>query len=75
MSGAYLPIPLERQTESKAQTMKIKSTDEGRSDAALAHGLARMALGLNIAVHGYGRLPNITVRFDRFSLDGLRRRR
>jgi thiosulfate dehydrogenase [quinone] large subunit len=59
VSGAYLPIPLERQTESKTQTMKIKSTDEGQSDAALAHGLARVALGLSIAVHGYSRLPNI----------------
>ncbi len=39
--------------------MKNKSTDEARFDAALAHGLARMALGLNIAIHGYGRLPDL----------------
>jgi thiosulfate dehydrogenase (quinone) large subunit len=40
--------------------MKNKSTEEARFDAALAHGLARVALGLNIAIHGYGRLPNLT---------------
>jgi hypothetical protein len=28
-------------------------------DAALAHGLARLALGLNIAIHGYSRLPHL----------------
>jgi hypothetical protein len=39
--------------------MKIEITDEARFDAALAHGLARVALGLNIAMHGYGRLPNL----------------
>jgi thiosulfate dehydrogenase (quinone) large subunit len=40
--------------------MKNESTGEARFDAALAHGLARVALGLNIAIHGYGRLPNLT---------------
>ena len=39
--------------------MKIGSNAEARFDAALAHGLARVALGLNIAVHGYSRLPNL----------------
>jgi hypothetical protein len=39
--------------------MKIGSNEEVGFDAALAHGLARAALGLNIAVHGYGRLPNL----------------
>ena len=39
--------------------MKNESTDEAGFDAALAHGLARVALGLNIAIHGYGRLPNL----------------
>ena len=39
--------------------MKNESTDEARFDAALAHGLARVALGLNIAIHGYSRLPNL----------------
>ena len=32
--------------------MKNESTDEARFDATLAHGLARVALGLNIAIHG-----------------------
>jgi thiosulfate dehydrogenase (quinone) large subunit len=36
------------------------ATHEGGLDAALAHGVARLALGLNIAMHGYGRLPNLT---------------
>jgi thiosulfate dehydrogenase [quinone] large subunit len=40
--------------------MKIESTREAGFDAGLAHGLARVALGLNIAIHGYGRLPNLT---------------
>jgi hypothetical protein len=39
--------------------MKNEKTDEAPFDAALAHGLARVALGLNIAMHGYGRLPNL----------------
>jgi thiosulfate dehydrogenase (quinone) large subunit len=39
--------------------MKNETTDEWGFDAALAHGLARVALGLNIAMHGYGRLPNL----------------
>jgi len=39
--------------------MKNESTDEARFDAALAYGLARVALGLNIAIHGYSRLPNL----------------
>ena len=39
--------------------MKNERTDEAAFDAALAHGLARLALGLNIAMHGYGRLPNL----------------
>jgi len=39
--------------------MKNESTDEAGFDAALSHGLARLALGLNIAVHGYSRLPNL----------------
>ena len=39
--------------------MKHSSTDEAGFDAALAHGLARVALGLNIAIHGYSRLPNL----------------
>jgi thiosulfate dehydrogenase [quinone] large subunit len=40
--------------------MKNERTDEAPFDAALAHGLARLALGLNIAMHGYGRLPNLS---------------
>ena len=39
--------------------MKNERTDEAEFDAALAHGLARVALGLNIAMHGYSRLPNL----------------
>ena len=39
--------------------MKNQSTDEPGLDAALAHCLARVALGLNIAMHGYSRLPNL----------------
>jgi uncharacterized membrane protein YphA (DoxX/SURF4 family) len=44
---------------SSKHRMKDESTDEARFDAALAHGLARVALGLNIAIHGYTRLPNL----------------
>jgi thiosulfate dehydrogenase [quinone] large subunit len=40
--------------------MTNRGTREDGFDAALAHGLARVALGLNIAMHGYGRLPNLT---------------
>ena len=40
--------------------MRNESTKAPGFDAALAHGLARLALGLNIAMHGYGRLPNLT---------------
>lgn len=29
------------------------------SDHALAHGLARLGLGVNIALHGFTRLPNL----------------
>ena len=29
-------------------------------DKALAHGLARLGLGVNIALHGFGRLPNLS---------------
>ena len=39
--------------------MRNESTKEAGFDAALAHGLARLALGLNIAMHGYSRLPNL----------------
>ena len=39
--------------------MKNDGTAEAEFDAALAHGLARVALGLNIAMHGYGRLPHL----------------
>ena len=39
--------------------MNNESTDEVGLDPALAHGLARVALGLNIAMHGYSRLPNL----------------
>jgi thiosulfate dehydrogenase [quinone] large subunit len=39
--------------------MKNESTREAGFDAALSHCLARLALGLNIAVHGYSRLPNL----------------
>jgi thiosulfate dehydrogenase [quinone] large subunit len=39
--------------------MKNDSIDKAGFDAALAHGLARVALGLNIAMHGYSRLPNL----------------
>ena len=38
---------------------KNESPDEAGIDAALSHCLARLALGLSIAVHGYGRLPNL----------------
>jgi thiosulfate dehydrogenase [quinone] large subunit len=31
--------------------------DEGGFDPPTAHGLARLTLGLNIAMHGYGRFP------------------
>jgi hypothetical protein len=44
--------------------MKNESTDEAGFDAALAHGLARMALGLNIGMHGYTRLPNLPEQFS-----------
>jgi acyl dehydratase len=37
--------------------MKNDGTNEAAFDGALAHGLARLALGLNIAMHGYSRLP------------------
>jgi hypothetical protein len=36
-----------------------ESHKETGFDAALAHGLARVALGLNIAIHGYSRLPHL----------------
>ena len=39
--------------------MRNVSTREAGFDAVLAHGLARLALGLNIAMHGYSRLPNL----------------
>ena len=39
--------------------MKNDGVYEPRPDAALGHALARLALGLNIAMHGYTRLPNI----------------
>ena len=39
--------------------MRNQSTKEAGFDAALPHGLARLALGLNIAMHGYSRLPNL----------------
>ena len=39
--------------------MKNQSREEPTFDAALAHCLARLALGLNIAMHGYSRLPNL----------------
>jgi thiosulfate dehydrogenase (quinone) large subunit len=39
--------------------MKNDGVSEPRADAALGHALARLALGLNIAMHGYTRLPNI----------------
>jgi thiosulfate dehydrogenase [quinone] large subunit len=43
----------------KHKRMKNESTNKVGFDAALAHGLARLALGLNIAMHGYSRLPNL----------------
>jgi thiosulfate dehydrogenase (quinone) large subunit len=39
--------------------MKNESTDQAGFDAALSHCLARLALGLSIAMHGYSRLPNL----------------
>jgi hypothetical protein len=39
--------------------MKNKSIEEAGFDTPLAHALARITLGLNIAMHGYGRLPNL----------------
>jgi thiosulfate dehydrogenase (quinone) large subunit len=39
--------------------MKRSTINEPRADAALAHAFARLALGLNIAMHGYTRLPMI----------------
>src|SRR3974377_2311111 len=39
--------------------MKNQSREEPAFDAALAHCLARLALGLNIAIDGYSRLPNL----------------
>ena len=42
---------------SKRDCMKNESTDVAGFDSALAHGLARVALGLSIAMHGYSRLP------------------
>jgi uncharacterized membrane protein YphA (DoxX/SURF4 family) len=39
--------------------MKNDGVSEPRADAALGHALARLALGLNIAMHGYTRLPNV----------------
>ena len=43
----------------KPDYMKNRARTKLRFDAALAHGLARVALGLNIAIHGYSRLPNL----------------
>ena len=43
----------------KRDRMRNQSTKEAGFDAALPHGLARLALGLNIAMHGYSRLPNL----------------
>ena len=40
--------------------MTNRGVRENGFDASLAHGLARLALGLNIAMHGYGRLANLT---------------
>jgi thiosulfate dehydrogenase (quinone) large subunit len=39
--------------------MKNDPIHEPVADAALGHALVRLALGLNIAMHGYTRLPNI----------------
>jgi len=39
--------------------MKNERTDKSGHDAALAHGLARVGLGINIAMHGYTRLPGV----------------
>jgi len=39
--------------------MNNEGTGEVRLDPALAHGLARVALGLNVAMHGYTRSPNL----------------
>ena len=39
--------------------MKNQRTEEAGFDAALSHCLARVALGLDIAMHGYSRLPNL----------------
>src|SRR5215469_3402772 len=39
--------------------MNNKSAEEAGFDAPLAHALARITLGLNIAMHGYGRLPDL----------------
>jgi thiosulfate dehydrogenase (quinone) large subunit len=43
----------------KPDYMKNTSTGDAGFDAALAHALARAALGLDIAMHGYGRLPHL----------------
>jgi thiosulfate dehydrogenase (quinone) large subunit len=42
----------------KGQIVKESHKETG-FDAALAHGLARVALGVNIAIHGYSRLPHL----------------
>lgn len=34
--------------------------DTAKTELMPAHGLARVALGLNFVMHGYGRLPNLT---------------
>jgi thiosulfate dehydrogenase (quinone) large subunit len=39
--------------------MKNDRIHEPVADAALGHAFVRLALGLNIAMHGYTRLPNI----------------
>jgi thiosulfate dehydrogenase (quinone) large subunit len=49
-----------RDSECSPHHMKKERVHEAEFDASLAHGLARAALGLNIAMHGYGRLANLT---------------
>jgi thiosulfate dehydrogenase (quinone) large subunit len=51
--------PYPSRAMAKPDYMKNRRTGEAGFDAALAHGLARVALGLNIAMHGYSRLPHL----------------
>jgi thiosulfate dehydrogenase (quinone) large subunit len=52
-------VPQTSRAIAKPDCTMNNSTDEAGFDAALAHSLARLALGLDIAMHGYSRLPHL----------------